>query len=64
MTLEAISKMQTPFKDKPATITAGKARTDPPSFEKLWRDRRKSQCLVPKMNLIRQSTVADKVGSV
>jgi hypothetical protein len=28
MTLEAISKMQTPFKDKPATLTAGKARAD------------------------------------
>jgi hypothetical protein len=34
--------MQITFKDKPATITAGKARADPPSLEKLWRDRRKS----------------------
>jgi hypothetical protein len=34
MTTEAISKMQITFKDK--------ARADPPSLEKLWRDRRKS----------------------
>ncbi|MHC4458849.1 MAG: hypothetical protein ACYS0I_17550 [Planctomycetota bacterium] len=33
-TLEAISKMQITFKDK--------ARADPPSLQKLWRDRRKS----------------------
>jgi hypothetical protein len=32
--LEAISKMQITFKDK--------ARADPPSLKKLWRDRRKS----------------------
>jgi hypothetical protein len=34
VSLEAISKMQITFKDK--------ARTDPPSLKKLWRDRRKS----------------------
>jgi hypothetical protein len=44
--------MQTPFKDKPATTTAGKARADPPSLKKLWRDRRKSA--------VRQSTLADE----
>ena len=38
--LVAISKMQTPFKDKPTTTTADKAWADPPSLKKLWRDRR------------------------
>jgi hypothetical protein len=33
-TLEAISEMQITFEDK--------ARADPPSLKKLWRDRRKS----------------------
>ena len=40
------------------------ARADPPSLKKLWRDRRKSQREVPKMNFIRQGTVANKVRSV
>jgi hypothetical protein len=45
--------MQTPFKDKPTTTTADKARADPPSPKKLWRDRQKSA--------VRQSTLADKM---
>jgi hypothetical protein len=51
-TLIAISKMQTPFKDKPTTTTADKARADPPTLKKLWRDRRKGG--------VRQSSLADE----
>jgi hypothetical protein len=39
LNLEAISKMQTPFKDKPTTTTADKARADEKaeSAKALWR---------------------------